>query len=231
MTGQSRPGFTPPPRLRTQQWRVRLEDELSACSVFPARISLPRLPLPPARPGSTWTRAPGSSGATSGPPADTPGSATSRNDHEFNRIVQELEVHRAGELIYRDRYTWEGPWDAAASQWYLGGSLSDATGSLFITGKVDLPPPGVAARSAARAPLAHGDTLIRWCGSVAEVTAEWSGPRWASPPTGPAGTNAPEWLIGSNHLVPNHWFSVELGQPASPEGDADPEPDLSRGRV
>ena len=70
--------------------------------------------------------------------------------YEFERIVQELEVHRGGELVYRDRFTWEGPWDEADAQWYLGGGLTDATGSLFITGKVDLPPLGRQRVSAAR---------------------------------------------------------------------------------
>ena len=140
---------------------------------FPARIFPTAAADTTRRPASTWTTA----ARVIWGDIWTPGRYARIGDlaehHEFNRIVQELEVHRAGELIYRDRYTWEGPWDAAAAQWYLGGSLSDATGSLFITGKVDLPPPGRGG-SLRRAvlPLAHGDTLIRWCGSVAEVTAE-----------------------------------------------------------
>jgi hypothetical protein len=57
-------------------------------------------------------------------------------------------------------------------------------------------------------PLTHGDTLIRWCGPVPDVIAavvrtslgvagRWSG-----------SDDAPAWLIGSNHLVSTHWFSV-----------------------
>jgi urease accessory protein len=129
--------------------------------------------------------------------------------YEFERIVQELEVRRGGELVYRDRFTWEGPWDADATRWYLGGGLTDATGSLFLTGTVELPPlakDGSLRRAVM--PLAHGDTLVRWCGSVANVTANLVrtalgvAARWS-------GRNeAPPWLIGSNHLVANHWFSV-----------------------
>lgn len=138
--------------------------------------------------------------------------------YEFDRIIGELEVYRTRELIYRDRFTWKGPWDVPAAQWYLGGGLNDATGSLFVTGKVDLAPLGPAS-SLRRAvlPLAHGDTLIRWCGSVGDVTTELvrtalgTAARWSGR------HDAPEWLIGSHHLVPNHWFSVEPSQVHSPE--------------
>lgn len=141
--------------------------------------------------------------------------------YEFQRVVQELEVHREGELVYRDRFTWEGPWDAATARWYLGGGLGDAAGSLFITGQVELPP--LEADSQIRRavlPLAHGDTLIRWCGPVGEVTTEvvrtalGVATRWSGRP------DAPMWLIGSHNLVPNHWFWVEPGRADSPAAQA-----------
>jgi hypothetical protein len=83
------------------------------------------------------------------------------------------------------------------------------TGSLFVTGMVEpasMAPPGSLER--AILPLEGGDTLVRWCGPVPELTADlvttafrlagsWSGHRDARP-----------WLVGSSHLVPNHWFSV-----------------------
>ena len=31
--------------------------------------------------------------------------------HQFERIVQDLEVRRDGGLVFRDHFTWDGPWD------------------------------------------------------------------------------------------------------------------------
>jgi urease accessory protein len=139
----------------------------------------------------------------------------------FERIVQELEVRRQGELVYRDRFNWQGPWDGNQARWYLGGGLSDAIGSLFITGEVEFTPlndDGPLRRAVL--PLAHGDTLVRWCGPVADVTGEvvrtalgvaarWSGRSETRP-----------WLIGSHHLAPSHWFSVQLERRSYADGSS-----------
>ena len=128
--------------------------------------------------------------------------------HQFERIVQDLEVRRDGGLVFRDHFTWDGPWDKEQARWYVGGQLAAASGGLFVTGNVELPPLGPEGPlRRVVLPLAHGDTLIRWCGPVPELTldlvrtalqiaASWSGDPRAVP-----------WLIGSNHLAPNHWFS------------------------
>ena len=129
--------------------------------------------------------------------------------YQFERIVLDLEVCREGALIFRDHFTWDGPWDQEQARWYVGGQPAAGSGGLFVTGDVELPPlnPQGLLRRVVLA-LAHGDTLIRWCGPVPELTrdlvksalqiaASWSGDPQASP-----------WLIGSNHLAPNHWFSI-----------------------
>jgi urease accessory protein len=125
----------------------------------------------------------------------------------FDQLIQDLEVWRAGALVYRERFAWRGPWDAEAARWHLGSA--DAAGSLFVTGPLPAGVPlempetlGAALRTAS------GDTCVRWCGSPAEVTravvraalsiaGHWSG-----------GTGAPPWLLESSHLAPNHWFSA-----------------------
>lgn len=128
--------------------------------------------------------------------------------HAFDRIVQELLVLRDGRLVYRDRFHWQGPWDEDSAAWHLGRPLAApvASASLFVTGRVGrefVPPSGTL--TLAVLPLAHGDSLIRWCGPVPDViaavvrtafriAASWSG-------------QTQPWLVGSNHLVPNHWFS------------------------
>ena len=108
--------------------------------------------------------------------------------YQFERIVQELEIHRRGVLVYRDRFTWEGPWDAGQAQWYLGGGLNDASGSLFMTGKVDLSPMG--RNSSLRARSSRWRTATRSSAGAAPsptLSPNLSEPPSRSRPAGPAG--------------------------------------------
>ena len=41
---------------------------------------------------------------------------------EFEAVVQELTVRRAGRLVYRDRFCWRGPWDEETAAWHFGGN-------------------------------------------------------------------------------------------------------------
>jgi urease accessory protein len=134
----------------------------------------------------------------------------------FERIIQDLEVQRDGRLVYRERFDWRGPWDSEAVRWHLGGP--HAAGSLFVSGAL-LPPSrpeagdrgGRQAAEGAVLALASGDTCVRWCGPPSEViasvvrTALGEAGRWSG--QGP-------WLLASNHLAPNHWFSAGLTAPA-----------------
>jgi urease accessory protein len=129
--------------------------------------------------------------------------------YEFDRLVQELEIRRDGELVFRDRFDWRGPWDAETASWYVGGGFAPACAGLFASGRVSIEPSGPddPIRRVVL-PLAGGDTLIRWCGPTPDVVADvvrtalglaaaWSGGEGASP-----------WLIGTNNLASTHWFSV-----------------------
>ena len=49
---------------------------------------------------------------------------------QFDMLVQELTVRREGRLIFRDRFCWRGPWDAATAAWHFGGGV--ACGNLFV---------------------------------------------------------------------------------------------------
>jgi len=116
-------------------------------------------------------------------------------------------VRRAGRLVYRDRFHWQGPWDAETIGWHLGPHL--ACGSLFVTGRVDETHVDCGDQVAIAAmPLASGDTCIRCLGSPAAVTqavvktalhraASWS-----------TMSNGTPWLLSSNGLAKNHWFST-----------------------
>ncbi len=122
---------------------------------------------------------------------------------QFDQIVQELEVRRAGELVYRERFHWKGPWSAEQVRWFLGSAR--ATGSLFVTGDVLLPSQAASVERVIL-PLASGDSCIRWCGAPPELTADLVetalslAARWS-------GGDVP-WLLASHNLGPNHWFAA-----------------------
>jgi urease accessory protein len=126
----------------------------------------------------------------------------------FERIIQDLEVRRAGRLVYRERFDWRGPWDEEAVRWHLGGP--HAAGGLFVSGGLGPVAKPQAAESAVLA-LASGDTCVRWCGAPPDVIADvvraalGEAGRWSG--QGP-------WLLASHHLAPNHWFSTGLTAPA-----------------
>jgi urease accessory protein len=50
----------------------------------------------------------------------------------FDRIVQEMRIRREGQLVYRDRFCWHGPWDDETARWHFGDA--PAAGTLFATG-------------------------------------------------------------------------------------------------
>lgn len=122
----------------------------------------------------------------------------------FDRIVQDFEARRAGRLIYRDRFRWDGPWTAADADWYFGGHL--VAGSLFVAGPLPdaLPAADPAVRRAVF-PLDTGESCVRWCGPPGPVTADL-----VRTALGIAGhwTGGRPWLLDSSELAPNHWFSM-----------------------
>lgn len=130
---------------------------------------------------------------------------------EFDRIIQDLEVRRAGRLVYRDRFRWDGPWSDEEVDWYFGGALASA--SLFVAGPVqdDLPEAGPDLRRSVFR-LDTGESCLRWCGHPTDVTADivrvalHLAARWT------LGPDAPPWFLGSSSLAPNHWFSTPPGR-------------------
>ena len=90
----------------------------------------------------------------------------------------------------------------------MGGQLAAASGGLFVTGNVELRPLGpegpTSSRGSPAGPWRHLDSLVRTCPratldlvrTALQIAARWCGDPRAVP-----------WLIRSNHLAPNHWFS------------------------
>ena len=129
---------------------------------------------------------------------------------QFERIVQDFEARRAGRLVYRDRFRWDGPWTPDEADWYFGGTLACA--SLFVAGPMpeSLPEacPNVR-RSIFR--LESGDSCLRWCGNPASVTTDLAHTALRLASSWTVGPEAPPWLIASGGLAPNHWFSTPAG--------------------
>jgi len=126
---------------------------------------------------------------------------------QFERIIQDFEARRAGRLVYRDRFRWDGPWTPADIDWYLGGELASA--SLFVAGPVPETLP--AARTGVRRaifPLDTGESCIRWCGPPGAVTSDLVGIALRLAASWTVGPDAPPWLLSSSGLAPNHWFST-----------------------
>jgi urease accessory protein len=113
---------------------------------------------------------------------------------QFRAMIQEMTVRRTGRLVFRDRFCWQGPWDAETAAWHFGGH--PASGSLFVTGTVE------DNGSTARFVTAAGDTCLRWCGESEEVVTELVRVALAvaSQKSGCAWPAQPD-------LGPNHWFT------------------------
>jgi urease accessory protein len=125
---------------------------------------------------------------------------------QFATLVQDLSVRRAGALVFRDRFCWQGPWDSATAAWHFGAG--PACGSLFITGSVEdgssLTLPGL---DTATFSTACGDTCLRWTGASEAVTASLvtAALRAASVLSGKL---ADEPWLPVHALAPTHWFAL-----------------------
>jgi len=122
----------------------------------------------------------------------------------FDTIVQSLSVHRAGRLVFRDRFAWHGPWDEATAAWHF--DEYPACGSVFATGHY--PREAVTVAGPLRQACSHtaaGDTCWRSTGPAQDVVAATvaTALRLAAQL---AGSGEP-WLTARHELAPNHWFS------------------------
>jgi urease accessory protein len=131
---------------------------------------------------------------------------------QFRTLIQDLTVFRDRQLIFRDRFCWNGPWDRATATWHFGDQT--ACGNLFVTGPVVEPlNSGSPCCQVAWFPTAFGDTCLRWHGAAEEICQALitAALRAASVLAG-AGSDQ-HWLLSCCHLAPNHWFSL------APQGD------------
>jgi urease accessory protein len=211
VTGQSATRVHPAvASYATQQWAVEVEDD--ACLVVLPGPAIPyrgcryyqrgRVELAPRARliwGDIWL-----------PGRYERGDLSER--FQFERIVQDFEARRAGRLVYRDRFRWDGPWSPEDVDWYLGGALASA--SLFVAGPMPeaLPEAGPALRRSVFR-LETGETCMRWCGHPAAVTADLVHNALRLAASWTVAPEAPPWLLASSGLAPNHWFSTPVERP------------------
>ena len=206
ITGQSATRVHPAlAGFATQQWRVDVEDD--ACLVVLPGPAIPyrgcryfqrgRVALAPRARliwGDIWLAGRYERGALS-------------ERFEFERIVQDFAVHRAERLVYRERFSWNGPWDLDDVQWHFGGHMACA--SLLLAGPLptNLPEPIGHVRRGLF-PLESGDHCVRWCGCPADVSADLVLLALQVAATWTTGPDAAPWFLHSKDLAPNHWFSL-----------------------
>lgn len=123
----------------------------------------------------------------------------------FEAIVQEMVVRREGQLAYRDRFAWHGPWDTQSAASHFAGQ--PAVGSLFVTGSIpaDLPVPVENARAANFSTYA-GDTCCRFVGSSSNVVRAVSQNSLHLAALLTSGSSKVPWLLDGHHLAKVHWF-------------------------
>jgi len=124
---------------------------------------------------------------------------------QFETLIQDFTVHRGRHLVFRDRFAWQGPWDAEAATWHFG--THNCCGSLFVTGNIE---ESLIAEKKDRQmslfPTKAGDTCLRWLGSSQNVAEGLVTTALKIAGILSGGQSSKPWLLPFHHLAPNHWF-------------------------
>jgi urease accessory protein len=132
---------------------------------------------------------------------------------QFETLIQDLTVRRAGQLIFRDRFCWRGPWDETAASWHFGGA--PACASVFASiGAHASPWPDGSTSAGARFVTAAGDLCCRWSGNSEEVTQRLVDAAFRLAAFLSGQSPAQPWLLAQCDLAANHWFSPAASGPA-----------------
>jgi urease accessory protein len=125
----------------------------------------------------------------------------------FAEIVQDMQVVRENQLVFRDRFAWHGPWTPEVAHWHFGDH--PCIGNLFSTGWFPATPSSAAKPASVEFMTSAGDTCRRWAGhssAVIDAVAR-TALQLASSPI--AGFINPPWLLAGCDLARTHWFVAE----------------------
>jgi urease accessory protein len=87
---------------------------------------------------------------------------------QFDSLIQDMQVHRNGQLVYRDRFHWHGPWNGSDADWHFGGQ--PAVGTVYFSGPPPrLPMPAKTNVATGIFTTAAGDTCFRFTGSSESI--------------------------------------------------------------
>jgi urease accessory protein len=131
---------------------------------------------------------------------------------QFTALVQEVLVRKEGQLVFRDRCCWRGPWDEATAAWHCGGA--EAWGTLFVAGKSENTSTPVEPLRHGQFATGAGHWCFRWIGSAEEVTAAVV--RMALGFASTMVANGSVEAAFGHHLGPCHWFTSNVSGSARP---------------
>ncbi len=128
----------------------------------------------------------------------------------FDWLIQNMTVRRSDALVYRDRFVWQGPWDAERVAWHFDKQLAWA--NLFATGAIYRPENSVPVPGQSWFPTAFGDTCIRWLGEPEALTANLVAAALTAPGRGSGQRVCLAEILTAGNLAPNHWFCSCAGE-------------------
>ncbi|HZZ82066.1 MAG TPA: urease accessory protein UreD [Gemmataceae bacterium] len=117
----------------------------------------------------------------------------------FRSIVQNMQIVRGGDLVFRDRFHWRGPWHESSASWNFDDQ--PAAGTIFATGAAEFP---TATGRFAVLPTAAGDVCLRCTGPSEHVTNLIVTTALHLAAKRDHGNRDAPWLL--SQLARTHWF-------------------------
>ncbi|MBM3997508.1 MAG: urease accessory protein UreD [Planctomycetes bacterium] len=124
---------------------------------------------------------------------------------QFASIIQDMQVRRQGQLVYRDRFHWQGPWSDQAARWSFGGH--PAAGTIFSTSSPD---PDMLPSVSGTTPFAtpYGDSCWRFMGPTEQVIQGIVRHCLGVASSLQGRSTSEPWLTSTYNVAKTHWFET-----------------------